>query len=705
MKIKLIQGYEKIAAGEVIERPASVVKELVENALDAEAKQIFISLTNAGKDLIQITDNGCGIHEDEIEFAFQRHTSSKIETADQLDDINTLGFRGEALASIAAVSQIEIISRPASQDHGICLFLSPENPAQKSVCGAPTGTTIKIKNIFYNLPVRKKFLRSSRVELGHITDIITRYSLAYPLVHFKLEHNGLTLINSPQWRGNHLTLTQNLLDCSHIDDNLLSAYGFAIQNVYGKKISNHLIPVQFQGENFAFFGFIGHPDIARSERKAASLFVNHRLITNTEIYQIIAEAYKDYLMRNKFPFFVLFLQIPPANVDFNVHPSKKIIKFIDETHFFTDLQLSLSKVINQQMQLNYRQANQDLSSKAQKKYQKTAIDYWTPSEPSQQIPPISVDELVANALKTKNSETGPKKESKLLTSKNSNALRNSSKGDNSSATSQLKRKSNNFKKRQSPPSKIQTHFSLGPQSPNKSSPNPQFSPQKTSFQPLQANLSKSSSGDSNLLNSSFVTVKNLPRLIKLNNGIQAGENYLIFQSENELILIDQHAAHERINYERVQKWLKLEKLPVQRLISPIKIDVAVNEVDFVLAARDELKNYGFELDHFGANTFILRTIPAIIQGEIKSQQLIADLCLEIIQMGKEKSFSTMKREILQYMGCHKSIRAGDEIWNSKTIQKLIQDLDACENPHHCAHGRPTYIKISFKEIDKMFHRS
>ncbi len=184
MKIKLIDGYEKIAAGEVIERPASVVKELVENAMDAGSTQIFITITNAGKDLIQITDNGCGIDESEMEIAFQSHTSSKIDSADQLDSITTLGFRGEALASISAVSQIEMISRPATQDHGINLQLVPGTPPQINPCGAPLGTTIKIKNLFYNLPVRQKFLRSNRIELGHITDIITRYSL------IKIKSNG-----------------------------------------------------------------------------------------------------------------------------------------------------------------------------------------------------------------------------------------------------------------------------------------------------------------------------------------------------------------------------------------------------------------------------------------------------------------------------------------------------------------------------------
>ncbi|MHA1673766.1 MAG: DNA mismatch repair endonuclease MutL [Promethearchaeota archaeon] len=707
MKIKLIDGYEKIAAGEVIERPASVVKELVENSMDAGATQIFITITNAGKDLIQITDNGCGIDELEMEFAFKSHTSSKIDSADQLDSITTLGFRGEALASISAVSQIEMISRPAAQDHGINLQLVPGTPPQINPCGAPLGTTIKIKNIFYNLPVRQKFLRSNRIELGHITDVITRYSLAYPLIHFKLEHNGLMLINSPQWRGTIAISDPNIIDVSNITKDVLDAYGFAIQNIYGKKIMKHLIPVQFVEHNFSFFGYIGHPEIARSEKKAASLFVNHRLITNAEIFQIVSEAYKDFLMRHKYPFFILFLQVSPATVDFNVHPTKKIVKFVDEAKFFLDLQLSLSRIVKQQLQSVYRKNNQAIPEG--KSYQKTAMDYWTPQSTSKDqtkvqrqnqpqdvpltqdpktMPSISVDDLLQSAVKP---SSPPSTSSTSSTSRSSSTQKTRPPSSTESRKKpSLVSKPNSSQKslpgvrtpksRSVPP--VQTHFALG-----------------KSDKKMGESASESS------VASPFLSVQNLPPLFLLNNGIQAGDKYLIFHNEGNLIMIDQHAAHERINYERVQKWERQEKVPVQKLILPIKMDVPPHEVDFIKAAIDDISAYGFEMEHFGANTFVLRSIPSILKPDVNSQQLVIDLCLEILHMGKERSLSEMKREILQYMGCHKSITAGDTIWDQATLRKLIRDLDACENPHHCAHGRPTYIKIPFEDIDKWFHRT
>ncbi|MHA1744872.1 MAG: DNA mismatch repair endonuclease MutL, partial [Promethearchaeota archaeon] len=322
-KICKIVGYAKIAAGEVIERPASVVKELLENAIDAEASQIFITLGNAGKDLIEILDNGNGIPEDDMEIAFQRYTSSKIQNADQLEEIESLGFRGEALASIAAVSQIEIISRPASQPYAICLELYEGKLESKEQRGSPQGTTIKIKNLFFNLPVRQKFLRTNRVELGHITDVITRYSLAYPLIHFKLIHNGLTLINSPAWKSStpppHKPNSEQTLP--------IEAYGYSLQTIYGKKITSQMIPVEYADLDVKLFGYFGLPGVARSEKGAASIFVNNRLVTNKMISGVIIDAYKDYLMKHRYPFFVIFIEVSPKTVDFNVHPSKKIVKF------------------------------------------------------------------------------------------------------------------------------------------------------------------------------------------------------------------------------------------------------------------------------------------------------------------------------------------------------------------------------------------
>ncbi|MHA1719248.1 MAG: DNA mismatch repair endonuclease MutL [Promethearchaeota archaeon] len=657
-KIHLIEGYSKIAAGEVIERPASVVKELLENALDADADQVFITIENAGKNLIQVQDNGNGINEDDIEFAFQRHTSSKIKSANELDNLHTLGFRGEALASIAAISQIEIISRPKHQEYGKIVKISGGKIEKSEECGAPLGTTIKVANIFYNLPVRKKFMRSNRVELGHITDILTRYSLAYPKIHFKLIHNTITIINSPAWVEKE---EQN-------DENLLDPYKYAIQTIYGKKISNNLIPAQFNDGEIKLYGFIGSPEISRADKGAASLFVNKRLVSNNKISQLIINSYKDYLMRNRYPFYVLFIDVAPNKVDFNIHPSKKTVKFLNESKFLVNLQLILDDLIK----VGFKNYHTDLLEKDRNaaKTDDTILDYWTPSNPN-----IIKPETGEIPLKTEYpKEFGEK-----------NIIKKS--------YDYPKHKYSKEKKIQNA---TQSHFKI------ESDTSKHFKNQKSA-----ANKHKKavipSQHDETIIKPK-IEVTQLPPLGLLNSGIQAGKNYLIFQNDEELVIIDQHAAHERINYEKVQQFYDRKRIPVQNLLVPFKMEVSPNETEFVKEAIPEMKTYGFELEHFGRNTFIIRSIPSFLNMK-KDETLIKDMCMEILHLGKEQSFSKKKREILQYMGCHQSIRAGDEIWSEERIRKLIQDLDSCENPHACAHGRPVYIKIPFKELDKWFHRT
>ena len=281
-KIQKIKEAEKIAAGEVVERPANMVKELVENSIDAEAREIRVIVRRAGKNLIQIIDNGIGIPPDEVEFAFERHTSSKIHSIEDLDTLSTLGFRGEALASIAAVSKVEIISRTAENERGIQLFIEGGKLTKRNEINCPIGTNIKVNNIFYNLPARQKFLKSDPTELGHITDIIQRYSLANPELHFIYQHNDLNILNCPA--SNDLITT-----------------GF---HIYGKQIAKFLEPINFseEAELFNLHGLLGHPKISKKNRNVSSLFLNKRYIISDLLHRAIQEAYKGTLMINKHPF-------------------------------------------------------------------------------------------------------------------------------------------------------------------------------------------------------------------------------------------------------------------------------------------------------------------------------------------------------------------------------------------------------------------
>lgn len=669
-KIHLIKDFEKIAAGEVIQRPASVVKELVENSIDAHASQIFVFIKNAGKDLIKIEDNGIGIEEEDLEIAFKRHTSSKMESAADLDHINSLGFRGEALASVAAISQVEIISRPTSQPIGVRMLIEPSKETKKEQCGAPLGTSISVKNLFYNLPVRRKYLKSKQVELGHITDIITRYSLAYPKIHFRLEHNGLNLINSPAF-------DQSDEHKSGITDSnvAIKAFGFAIQAIYGKKVLDQMEPLTFSDEYLQIYGYLGHPEIGRSDRYAASIFINKRLVQNKKMMQIIYDAYQGYLMRHKYPFFVLFIEIPPEKVDFNIHPSKKTVKFAEEKDIMNSLSFVLKNHIKQAFVSNKNQSSSITTSKKQK-----ALE-----------PVFESSDLSHKS----NSESNYSRNS-LIKSRTASKKQNS-------IPQQKKSSSNERKKFQN-----QTKFQFSTKKVNSPSSHHEI---QESRNRLKKNLefdqntetSPSLEPKSFLINNSL-DLQNIPTIKYLNNGIQAGNTYLIFQTEEGLLIIDQHAAHERINLEKVKQIYDSGKISVQKLLSPIKMDVAPNEVAFIQENLNYLKKIGFELDYFGGSMFLLRTVPAFFSRYHLSNTVIIGICLDLIHMGQEKAFSEIKYEIMQYMACHQSLRAGDEIWDRRTIEKLLLELDSCENPQHCAHGRPTYIKIPYNELEKRFHR-
>ncbi|MFX0043706.1 MAG: DNA mismatch repair endonuclease MutL, partial [Candidatus Hodarchaeota archaeon] len=313
-KISKIKDYEKIAAGEVVERPANVVKELIENSIDAGAKEIRIIIKKAGKTLIQVIDDGIGIPPNDMELAFERYTSSKIHSFDDLEELSTLGFRGEALASIAAVSQIEIISRIKENERGLQLYIEGGKVLRKKEISCPIGTNIKVKNLFYNIPARKKFLKKDYTELGHITDIIQRYSLAYPDYHIIYQHNDLTILNCPA--SNDLKTT--------------------VFHIYGKNIAKFMEYINYseKGELFKIYGLIGYPQISKKDRTISSFFLNHRYIISDIIFRAIKEAFKGTLMINKNPFFVLFLEINPSSIDFNIHPKKLHIRFEREDYVY-----------------------------------------------------------------------------------------------------------------------------------------------------------------------------------------------------------------------------------------------------------------------------------------------------------------------------------------------------------------------------------
>jgi len=621
-KINKIKDYEKIAAGEVIERPANVVKELIENSIDAGAKEIRIIIKKAGKTLIQVIDDGRGISPDDMELAFERYTSSKIHSFDDLEKLSTLGFRGEALASISAVSQVEIISRIKENERGLQLFIEGGKVLRKKEISCPIGTNIKVKNLFYNIPARKKFLKKDYTELGHITDIIQRYSLAYPAFQFIYQHNELTILNCPA--SNDLKTT--------------------VFHIYGKNIAKFMEYIDYseKGELFKIYGLVGQPQISKKDRTASSFFLNRRYVISDIIFRAIKEAYKGTLMINKHPFFILFLELNPSSIDFNIHPKKLYIKFERENYVYNRVYTIIRDFVEEKFM------NQE------PKYLDIELEDFIPKEEL-------VEEL---SSKTQQSETGNLETEKAILKTDGIVETEESIIDES----------------------VQLHLS----------------------EDIINHKTFKKQTPETFLREKFIKKENFPKVRLISStGQLSNKIYIILEGFNEtnepgLYILDQHAASERINKEKLLESYKSLKTSKQKLISPLKIDVSHSEKFFLSAHLGEIKKLGFDFEHFGGNTFILREIPTIM-GKVPDINVIKDIIADITKIGKDKSFSGVKEEIINYLACHKSIRGGDDL-SLENIRDLIIELADCKDSYHCAHGRPTLRFLSFKELDKLFKR-
>jgi len=628
--IKKIIDFEKIAAGEVIERPANAVKELIENSIDAEAKEIRIIIRKAGKELIQIIDDGLGIPPEELEIAFERHTSSKIRNFDDLAKLNSIGFRGEALASIAAVSKVEIMSRTKMDQRGKKLIIEGGKVLSSNQVACPVGTNIKVKNLFFNIPARKKFLKKDTTELGHITDIIQRYALCYPMIHF-----------------NYMNENLNILTCPASNDLKTTAF-----HIYGKKIAKFLEPINYKEKDIIIKGLLGHSEISRKNRNQSSIFLNKRYVISDLIHRAMQDAYSGTLMIGRYPFFILYIEFDPAIIDFNVHPKKLHIRFEDDDLVYNKIYEIIRKFVK------------ELFMEKEEKYTIADIDRFI---------------------------TKPK---------------GNSDGENP-AISGIKHSVNISQKSNINSAKSKDEISLRNQKPEII---------EAIKAPVQLNLVDEI--DSTKINrkelpetyvrEKYIIKKNFPKLRLISYTGQLSNNiYIVLEGineegENGLYLLDQHAASERVMKEYFYNIYSKAQQKRQTLIFPLKIEVSASEKFFLLSSLSEFRKLGFTFEHFGGNTFVLREIPTIIEKLPKSE-IIKEIIADVSEIGKDKSFTEVREQIINYLACHKSIRGGDNL-SLKTIRKLLIDLSYCQDPYHCAHGRPTLKFISFKELDKLFKR-
>ena len=653
----------KIAAGEVVERPASIVKELVENSIDAGADRIIIEVENGGKSLIKITDNGCGIPSSEVKKCFLRHATSKIDKIDDLFNLFTLGFRGEALASICAVSKLEMTTKFEDEAVGTKITLVGGNVESKEAVGANTGTSIVIKDLFFNTPARKKFLKTDHAELMNITDIVNKLAIGYPNVKFRYLNAGKLMVNTPG------------------DGKLLSA----VRSIYSRETAENLIEINYDCSLFKIDGYIGNNNIYRSNRNLQHVYINGRFVKSKILYDAIANAYKSIIPINKHAICFINLHLDPDKVDVNIHPGKIEVKFEKENEIKLEIMEYLrAKLLKESLIGKYETFDRVPKDRAVK----------------QEIKPIDLsDEVDVNSFiklddfeeKKKNLEGKHKKEIKPKSEVKSKA----NESDNSSL------------KNSNATNKSYSH-GFSRYNDNKDIDN------KISYYGNDKNLeeiNKISETESQMAFTADGTILDLEKRDEIEKK-EAGfslkyykvvgvifDTYIVLQKGESMYLMDQHAAHERVLFERYMNAFHKREVHMQMLLDPIVLELSSVDMLRVEKNIDVFKNFGFEVEIFGMNNILIRGVPNLF-GTPQSEKFILEL---IDNIDKISNNYDLKDDRFAVMACKSAIKANDRIQNIE-IESLFRQLEKCENPYTCPHGRPTMVEISKVEIEKMFKR-
>ena len=570
----------QIAAGEVVERPTSVVKELLENSLDAGARHVRVSINGDGRKRIQISDDGCGIEAAEIELAFLRHATSKLESASDLYEIRTLGFRGEALASIASVSQVKITSRHENETTGTALTIEGGEIAQRKAVGAPSGTVITVENLFFNTPARLKFLKGEMTEKRQIASVITRYAMAYPHVAFLLEQDGREVFRT-NGNGSLADVIVNALGLDHL---------------------KNMVEVDDDYNDIRVYGFASSPSLNRADRSRITLFVNGRYIQDTGLTHAVVQAYHTLLMTGRYPIAILMLTLNPQDVDVNVHPTKAEIRFRDHDAAFSAVQRAVRRAIIGGSQ-------------------SPALRGGTPHfhQPSQQMDmPLSLDSPGQYARQRQGLES--------------------------------------FDAQADDPTAIPEGLGA----------------------PAQP--------------------RTLPMLRVVG---QIAASYIVAEAPAGMYLIDQHAAHERILYEQFMAEYTRQKTVTQMALTPESVQVAPPEARLIEEKLPVLHELGFELEPFGPNIFIVRAVPAIL-SDIEPAELIRGI-VDDLEQGNKPGMPSIEDKIVMRVCKQAAVKAG-QVLSYEQMQGIIRQLERCQSPLTCPHGRPTMIHMSTDRLAREFGR-
>ncbi len=651
----------KIAAGEVIERPASVVKELVENSIDAGACSVTVEVKKGGIAYIRVTDNGSGIDEDDVEIAFERHATSKIRNANDLGSITTLGFRGEALSSIAAVSSVELTTRKKENPYGIYMNIKGGAVKEVKQVGSPVGTTFVISDLFYNTPARYKFLKKDSTESGYISEILNRIALAKPEISIKLIGNNSVVLHTP---GNN---------------DLLST----IFSIYGKDVSKNVLPLNYDDGKVRIAGYAGKPEISRATRDYQSIFVNGRYVKSKLVSAAVDEAYKTMLMKNKHPFIVLNMDLSPMLVDVNVHPTKMEVRFSDEQEIFRCVYHAVNNaLLNTSLIRDVR-----LEEKAENifkikgnEFQKTNYTQQNIALESRFVKEAPEDDGGVNKNPYKN-RAGEEEGSYKAVGDNAGTEKKENVEQNLYRSADMKSKVDGSRESKSESTREAAPGRVGKKSEEKIEEEPVCKSGEDTYESKEA-------GAYDILTDAVIIG-------------QAFSTYILLQKDNELILIDQHAAHERIMFEHFKNLYGKREPLAQMLLAPVVVDLTFKEIRLLEEKKEYLNDLGFIFENFGNNSIILRAVPAI-----DDSNSIKELFLEILdELSKTDTsqFNLIADEVLYTVACKAAVKANNKLDNTE-IKGILEKLAQARNPYTCPHGRPVIVKLSKHELEKMFKR-
>ena len=691
---------DKIAAGEVVERPSSVVKELVENAIDAGATAVTVEITDGGKKLIRITDNGAGMEADQIPLAFLRHATSKIEKVEDLEHIASLGFRGEALSSIAAVSQVELITKTPSAVSGSRYIIEGGVEHSLEELGAPDGTTFLVRNLFYNTPARSKFLKADMTEANYIHTLMEQLALSHPEISFKYIQNKQVKLHTS---GNY-----------SVKD--------VIYSVYGRDIAKALLDVEVENSFMKITGFVGKPVIARGNRSFENYYINGRYVKNNIITKAIENAYRGFLMQHKFPFVSLRMEMEGNDLDVNVHPAKREVRFAREQEVYDVIFEAVRNALMRREMIPKVSVGPDVKQPCEQTSVVKSSQVPEPFENKRReqlygsrkeaLPPQKIskpafskgeEELFSGTLREKQKEDEQKLQKELQIQKESpkpeqEILTKSDIPTEPAETEYLKEppQETTYLKEEQQELPADTEVLREP-APAEEPVQKELTPVETASEEREP-VKQEEPKQLELFEEKLLAPESRSRIQLIG---QIFDTYWLVQFEDNFYIIDQHAAHEKVYYERLVKQFREHSIDSQYLNPPLIVSLSMQEEEILKSNQEYFRQFGFEIEHFGGREYCISAVPSDLYG-FTEEELFLEM-LDRLEADNSKDALDVVASRIATMACKAAVK-GNHTMSDQEAEKLIDELLTLENPYHCPHGRPTIIAMTKTELEKKFKR-